>query len=86
MIRITAPLVFLALGVLPLVVLALRGRGRRRALVVLRMAAIALLVASAAGMEVRGAVRDLTVVLAVDRSDSIGPDGARLIRTFVDDV
>ncbi len=86
MIRITAPVVLLALGVLPLLVLALRGRGRRRALVVLRLAAIALLVASAAGMEVRGAVRDLTVVLAVDRSDSIGPDGARLIRTFVDDI
>lgn len=86
MIRIAAPLVLLALGVLPLAVLALRGRGRRRALVALRMAAIALLVASAAGMEVRGAVRDLTVVLAVDRSDSIGPDGARLIRTFVDDI
>ncbi|MGQ0551038.1 MAG: VWA domain-containing protein [Armatimonadota bacterium] len=86
MIRVGAPVVLLALAVVPLVALALRGRGRRRTLVALRMTAIALLVASAAGMEVRGAVRDLTVVLAVDRSDSVGPEGARLIRTFVDDI
>ncbi|MGH2404532.1 MAG: VWA domain-containing protein, partial [bacterium] len=86
MIRFAAPVVLLALGLLPLVVLALRGRGRRRGLVALRMIAMALLVASAAGMEVRGAVRDLTVVLAVDRSDSIDPEGARLVRAFLDDV
>ncbi len=86
MIRFTAPAVLVALGLLPLVALALRGRGRRRALVALRMIVIALLVSSAAGMEVRGAVRDLAVVLAVDRSDSIGPEGARLIRGFLDGV
>jgi len=86
MIHFGAPLVLLGLGLLPLVALAMRGRGRRRGLVALRMVAIALLVAAAAGMEVRGAVPDLTVVLTTDRSDSIGPDGARIVRTFLDEV
>lgn len=86
MIRFATPIVLLSLGLLPLVALGLRGRGRRRALVALRMIAIALLVLSAAGMEVRGAVPDLTVVLAADRSDSIGSEGARQVRTFLDEV
>ncbi|MGQ0568164.1 MAG: VWA domain-containing protein [Armatimonadota bacterium] len=86
MIRFTAPSVLLGLCVLPLIVIALRGRGRRRALIALRVIVVGLLVLSAAGMEVHRAVPDLSVVLAADRSDSIGPDGARLLRAFLDDV
>lgn len=86
MIRFAAPEVLLGLAVLPLVLLAMRGRGRRRALVALRVTALILLVLSAAGMEVTGAVPDLTVVVAADRSDSIGPDAARTLRTFLDEV
>ncbi|MDR7523116.1 MAG: VWA domain-containing protein [Armatimonadota bacterium] len=85
MIRFTAPEVLLGLLVLPLVALAVRGRGRR-SLVVLRLAVLTLLVTGAAGMEIVRPVPDLTVVLVVDRSDSIGPDGARTVRAFLDGV
>src|SRR3990170_4424019 len=74
-----------ALLLLPLRALALRGRGRRP-LVVLRLVVVALLVAGAAGMEIMRAAPDLVVMVAADRSDSVGPDGARLMRAFLDDV
>ncbi|MDR7544636.1 MAG: VWA domain-containing protein [Armatimonadota bacterium] len=86
MIRFTAPAALVGLLALPLLALALRGRGRRRALVALRTASVALLVLGAAGMEMVRAVPDLTVVIAADRSDSLGPDGARAIRAFLDEV
>lgn len=86
MIRLTAPVALLGLVLLPLMFVALRRHGVRRPLVVLRLAVLLLLILSVAGLEVLGAVPDLTVVLAADRSDSVGPDGARLIRGFLDDV
>ncbi len=86
MIRFATPIIVAALLLLPLVALVLRGRGQRRSLAALRMVVIALLVLSAAGMEVSGAIPDLTVVFAADRSDSIGPEGARLLRSFLDEV
>ncbi|MDQ7857442.1 MAG: VWA domain-containing protein [Armatimonadota bacterium] len=85
MIRFTSPEVLAALLLLPLVPLALRGRGRRP-LVALRLAATMLLVVSAAGLQITRAMPDLTVVVAADRSDSLGPDGDRLIRAFLDDL
>lgn len=85
MIRFTTPEALAALLLLPLLALALRGRGRR-ALIVLRLAVVALLVAGAAGMEIMRAAPDLVVMVAADRSDSVGPDGARLMRAFLDDV
>lgn len=86
MIRFTAPSILAGLALLPMVALALRGRNARPALVALRMAVIALLVLAAAGMEISRAANDLTVIFAADRSDSIGPDGARALRAFLDDV
>jgi Mg-chelatase subunit ChlD len=85
-IRFAAPAALVGLLVLPLLSLALRGRGRRRALAVLRTVSVALLVLGAAGMEIVRAVPDLAVVIAADRSDSVGPDGARAIRAFLDEV
>jgi Mg-chelatase subunit ChlD len=84
-IRFSGPAALAGLLVLPLLVLAFRGR-RRRALVALRVAVVALLILSAAGMEITRAAPDLVVVLAADRSDSIGPDGARAVRAFLDSV
>ncbi len=86
MIRFTTPALLLGLLLLPLVPLGLRGRGRRRALVTLRVAVVTLLVLATAGMEITRAVPDLVVMLAADRSDSIGPDGARAIRVFLDEA
>jgi Mg-chelatase subunit ChlD len=54
--------------------------------VALRIAILILLIASVAGLEVASAVPDLIVVLAADRSESIGPEGARLLRSFLDEV
>lgn len=59
---------------------------RRRSLVALRMGVIALLVLGLAGVEIASAVGDLTVILTADRSDSIGPQGARRMRAFLDEV
>jgi Mg-chelatase subunit ChlD len=86
MMRLTAPQALLGLMVLPLVILALRGRAVRRSLAALRIIILLLLIVSVAGLEVSGAVPDLTVVFAADRSDSIGPEAARLIRGFLDEV
>lgn len=86
MIRFAAPVALAGLLLVPLVVVAMRGRRHRRALVALRGAVVALLVLSASGMEVTRAAPDLVVMIAADRSDSIGPDGARVIRAFLDDV
>ncbi len=86
MIRFAAPAVLLGLVLLPLVAVALRGRNVRPALVGLRMLVIALLILAAAGMDVTRAAHDLTVIFAADRSDSIGPDGVRTLRAFLDDV
>lgn len=86
MIRFAAPSILLGLVLLPLVAVALRSRSMRPALVALRMAVIALLILAAAGMEIMRAANDLTVILAADRSDSIGPDGVRALRAFLDDV
>ncbi|MBI3998078.1 MAG: VWA domain-containing protein [Armatimonadetes bacterium] len=86
MIRFTAPAVALALLGLPLLALLLRRRSPRRLLVMLRMVVIGLLVLGAAGLEVTRAAPDLAVVFAADRSDSMGPDGARLLRGFLDEV
>lgn len=87
MIRLTTPAaVVLGLALLLLVVAVLRHHGVRRSLVVLRLGIVLLLVVSVAGLEVSVAAPDLTVVLAADRSDSIGPDGARLLRGFLDEV
>jgi Ca-activated chloride channel family protein len=84
-IRFASPEVLAALLLLPLIALAMRGRGRR-SLVALRMAVVALLVFGAAGLQVTRTVPDLTVIVAADRSDSIGPEGERLLRAFLDDV
>ncbi|MDR7417956.1 MAG: VWA domain-containing protein [Armatimonadota bacterium] len=86
MIRFATPALLIALLLLPLVPLAVRGRRRRRALVVLRVLVVGLLVLSAAGMEVTRAVPDLVVMVAADRSDSIGPDGGRAVRAFLDQM
>lgn len=86
MIRFSAPQVLAGLLLVPVIVAALRGRSRRRALVVLRAASVGLLVLAAAGMEVARSVTDVAVVLAVDRSDSVGHEGARLARAFLDEV
>lgn len=59
---------------------------RRGSLVVLRMGVIALLVMGFAGIEIASAVGDLTVILAADRSDSIGLAGARRMRVFLDEA
>lgn len=85
-IRFSAPQVLAGLLLVPVIVAALRGRSRRRALVALRAASVGLLVLGAAGMEVARPVPDVTVVLAVDRSDSTGQVGARLARAFLDEV
>jgi Mg-chelatase subunit ChlD len=84
-IRFAAPAALGGLLVLPLLALALRGRARR-SLVGLRAAIVTLLILSAAGMEITRATPDLVVMVAVDRSDSIGPDGTRAIRAFLDGV
>ena len=86
MIRFAAPAVLVGLVLLPLVAVALRGRSVRPALVALRMLVIAMLILAAAGMEVSTAANDLTVIFAADRSDSIGPEGARTLRAFLDEV
>jgi Mg-chelatase subunit ChlD len=86
MIRFAAPAVLAGLALLPLVAVVLRGRAVRPVLVVLRMLVIAMLILAAAGMEISTAANDLTVIFAADRSDSIGPDGARTLRTFLDEV
>jgi Mg-chelatase subunit ChlD len=85
MIRISTPEALGALVLLPLLALALRGRGRR-VLVALRLVVVALLVASTAGVELMRAVPDLVVMVVADRSDSIGPEGTRLVRAFLDDL
>lgn len=85
MIRFAAPEALAALVLLPLVAHALRGRGRRT-LVVLRLLVVALLVVGAAGMEIMRAAPDLVIMVAADRSDSVGPEGARLMRAFLDDL
>jgi Ca-activated chloride channel family protein len=85
-IRLAAPALVATLLVLPLIVLAARRRTPRRHLVALRVAAIAALALAAGGLELMTAAPDLTVVLAVDRSESIGPEGARAIRAFLDAV
>lgn len=59
---------------------------RRRSLAVIRMCVIALLLLGLAGIEIASAVGDLTVILAADRSDSIGPADARRMRAFLDEV
>ncbi len=59
---------------------------RRRNLAVIRMGVVALLVLGLAGVEIASAVGDLTVIMAADRSDSIGPAGARRMRAFLDEV
>jgi Mg-chelatase subunit ChlD len=84
--RVTSPALLAALLVVPLVVLATRRRTPRRHLVALRAAAVAALALAAAGLELMAAVPDVTVVLVADRSDSIGPEGARAIRAFLDGV
>lgn len=59
---------------------------RRRSLLALRMGVIVLLVLGFAGIEIASTVRDLTVVLTADQSDSIGPAGARRLRVFLDEA
>ncbi len=86
MIRFSSPAVLMGLLLLPLVAAAVRRRRGVRALTILRLCAICLLVLGAAGLELRSAASDLTVVVAADRSDSIGPEGARAIRAFLDDA
>jgi Mg-chelatase subunit ChlD len=86
MIRFSAPLALLALLLLPLVPYLVRGRRARAPLIMLRLLVVALLILSAAGIEFARTVPDLTVVLAADRSDSIGPDAQRQMRAFLDEV
>jgi Mg-chelatase subunit ChlD len=86
MIRLATPAALVGLALLPLIIAALRRRGVRRSLVVLRLVIVLLLLFSVAGLEISSAVPDLTVVLAADRSDSIGPDAARTLRAFLDEV
>lgn len=86
MIRFSSPAVLAGLLLLPLIAAAMWGRRGQRALTVLRLCAVCLLVLGAAGLEVRRAAPDLAVVVAADRSDSIGPEGARQIRGFIDEL
>ncbi len=86
MIRFAAPTLLAALLVLPVIVLAARRRRPRRHLVALRVAAVVVLALAAGGLELLTATPEVTVVLAVDRSESIGPEGARTIRAFLDGV
>jgi Mg-chelatase subunit ChlD len=86
MIRFGTPLMLLALLALPLMPYLVRGRRARAPLIALRVVVVALLILSAAGMEIARTVPDLTVVLAADRSDSIGPDAQRQLRAFLDEV
>lgn len=85
-IRFGAPAALLGLLLLPLIAAAMRGRSPRQGLVALRIAVVGLLVLSLAGIEIAAAVPDLTVVIAADRSDSLGPEGARRLRAFLDEV
>ncbi|MDR7483378.1 MAG: VWA domain-containing protein [Armatimonadota bacterium] len=86
MIRLASPFMLAALLVLPLVLLSTRRRTPRRHLLGLRLVALVALALAAAGLELMAVVPDITVVLVADRSDSIGPEGARAIRAFLDGV
>ncbi len=86
MIRFVAPSILVGLVLLPLVAVVLRGRSVRPVLVALRMIVVAMLILAAAGMEISTAANDLSVIFAADLSDSIGPEGARTLRAFLDEV
>ncbi|MFW5738254.1 MAG: PEGA domain-containing protein, partial [Spirochaetota bacterium] len=87
--RLLYPLALLLLILIPLLVAALvvgrRRPGVRRIVpLVLRIVAIAALVFVVAGLQQSDAETGMDVVFALDVSDSVGPDGAREARVFVD--
>ncbi len=87
--RLLYPLALLLLILVPLLVAALvvgrRRPGVRRIVpLVLRVVAIAALVFVVAGLQQSDAETGIDVVFALDVSDSVGPDGAREARAFVE--